>query len=425
MTDLSFSFEFLENKNSFINFYPFKPRLEMKKLFITSIFAAAAAAVNAAPLVTIGDQLDVFFKGSFTGKWDSNITYANNPAYKFNDYAGVFRLGAEADYGRNSKFKANVSFHEDLTRYAQRKEFNSDLAHVKATVAYVEANWSASAFFTFDQNYQNTNDTQAAAAVGELVRSDLYTAGAQGVYNLSDKMDVEVGFNWMANQYDDWAVDRFGYSDYDVYSVPVSLLYRVTEKISAGLTYSYRFTEFSGGSVYNLWACGDQRQDHFAGLTVRGELLPKLTAEVYLGGTYRMVDGILDPTVDDSEATLAMKFKLAYELTEKIGLFLNASRDFGNGASRQSSVNTGCEFGANYAVWANLIATASFSYTNYDYQLGLDREDNYYIARLGLNYKPNKFLTFGANYRYINNDSNLSYAGFNQHLIDFSIAVKY
>ena len=32
----------------------------MKKIFATSVFAMAALSANAAPLVTIGDQLDIF-----------------------------------------------------------------------------------------------------------------------------------------------------------------------------------------------------------------------------------------------------------------------------------------------------------------------------------------------------------------------------
>ena len=100
----------------------------MKKIIISSVVAAAALSANAAPLVTIGDQLDLFFRGAVTGKWDSNITYAAMKDKKVDDYSAVFRLGAEADYGRNSKFKANVKFFEDMTRYLEQKKFNSNLS---------------------------------------------------------------------------------------------------------------------------------------------------------------------------------------------------------------------------------------------------------------------------------------------------------
>ena len=130
----------------------------MKKIFATSVFAMAALSANAAPLVTIGDQLDIFFRGAVTGSWNSNVTYTGS-SNKINDYAAIFRLGAEADYGRNSKFKANVKFFEDLTRYAQHKEFNSNLSHVMATASYTEQVLKIDANFSFDQRFQNSSTT--------------------------------------------------------------------------------------------------------------------------------------------------------------------------------------------------------------------------------------------------------------------------
>ena len=271
----------------------------MKKIFATSVFAMAALSANAAPLVTIGDQLDIFFRGAVTGSWNSNVTYTGS-SNKINDYAAIFRLGAEADYGRNSKFKANVKFFEDLTRYAQHKEFNSNLSHVMATASFTDQLLKIDANFSFDQRFQNTSTTLQS---GELVR------------------------------YDD--------------SIPVSLLYKLNPKISVGLTYQYRYTEFSGGNPMNAIFGGDSRNDHFGGVTVRGELLPKLTAMVYAGVTYRDPSGSVFVEGQD-DTTFAFRATLGYELTPKLGLFATGYRDFGNGASRQSAINSGCEVGANY-----------------------------------------------------------------------------
>ncbi len=142
----------------------------MKKIIISSVVAAAALSANAAPLVTIGDQLDLFFRGAVTGKWDSNITYAAMKDKKVDDYSAVFRLGAEADYGRNSKFKANVKFFEDMTRYLEQKKFNSNLSSVFANASYSDKALTVSANFSFQQLFQNKSDTINANNVGELVR---------------------------------------------------------------------------------------------------------------------------------------------------------------------------------------------------------------------------------------------------------------
>ena len=397
----------------------------MKKIFATSVFAMAALSANAAPLVTIGDQLDIFFRGAVTGSWNSNVTYTGS-SNKINDYAAIFRLGAEADYGRNSKFKANVKFFEDLTRYAQHKEFNSNLSHVMATASYTEQVLKIDANFSFDQRFQNSSTTIQNDA---LVRYDEYNAGINAVYNFSDKLDGELGGMWQYTEYvGQWSAI---YSDVDVYSIPVSLLYRITPKISAGLTYQYRYTEFSGGADDNIFWGGDKRNDHFGGVTVRGELLPKLTAMIYAGVTYRDPSG-MDPLVtatygDQDDTTFAFRATFGYEVSAKLGLFATGYRDFGNGASRQSAINSGCEIGANYYFSEFIRSTASFSYVNSNYATygGYDRDDDAFAGRIGVSYLPNKFITLSANYRFITNSSNIAGCTYNQHLVDISVALKY
>ena len=391
----------------------------MKKLITSSVLLAAAVSASAAPLVTIGDQLDLFFKGAVIGKWDSNITYTSDKNKQLNDYSSVFRLGAEADYGRNSKFKANVKFYEDLTRYADQKQFNSNLAHVAANASYTEANYSIKGVFSFDQRFQNSATTTEANQTGSLVRFNSWLAGAEGTYDFSEKLFGELGVNWNRTEYlGNWS-DL--YADNDVYSVPVSLLYKVTQKVSVGLTYQYRYTEFTGGQSSYADRYGSEREDHFAGVTVRGDILPKLNASAYAGIAYR---DIKDAQSSD-DTTFALRATLSYELTEKIGLFATGKRDFGNGASRQSSVDTGCEFGANYMMNQFVMFTTSFAYTYTDYISGYDREDDEFCGRIGVSYKPNKFLTLGANYRYLDNSSSVKTASYMQHLVDISVSVKY
>ena len=391
----------------------------MKKLITSSVLLAAAVSASAAPLVTIGDQLDLFFKGAVIGKWDSNITYTSDKNKQLNDYSSVFRLGAEADYGRNSKFKANVKFYEDLTRYADQKQFNSNLAHVAANASYTEANYSIKGVFSFDQRFQNSATTTEANQTGSLVRYNSWLAGADGTYDFSEKLFGELGVNWNRTEYlGNWS-DL--YADNDVYSVPVSLLYKVTQKVSVGLTYQYRYTEFSGGQSSYADLYGSEREDHFAGVTVRGDILPKLNVSAYAGIAYR---DIKDAQSSD-DTTFALRATLSYELTEKIGLFATGKRDFGNGASRQSSVDTGCEFGANYMMNQFVMFTTSFAYTYTDYISGYDREDDEFCGRIGVSYKPNKFLTLGANYRYLDNSSSVKTASYMQHMVDISVSVKY
>lgn len=388
----------------------------MKKLVTLSALAALTFSVSqAAPLVTIGDQLDIFFRGEVAGRWDSNITSTQSPLKK-DDYSINIKLGAELDYGRNSKFKFNVKFFENFHRYLNYSQFNSNLASVFVNTSYEETILRVDANFSYIQLKQNSSDIISSA---ELVRRDHYNAGVKGVYDFSDKIFTEIGFNWFWEKFIGKWSDL--YSDQDIYSVPVSVYYNITPKIAAGLTYQYRYSEYSGGP--NSWVYGINqaaRTDHFGGLTIRGEILPKLSATAYVGVSYRDVEDVNDDTTFNFSATLG------YELTEKLHFFGRGFRDNGNGASRQSMIVTGGEVGARYAFSHHINSVASFMYRNTEYQwVSTDRDDDEYIARVGVEYKPNKFITIGANYRYMNNASNLAAACYNSHLIDLTFGVRY
>lgn len=392
----------------------------MKKLAILTAVSAIALSANAAPLFTIGDQLDVFFKGAVTGAWNSNVTLRSND--KQDDYYTTIRLGADANYGRNGKFKSSLKFYEDMNRYLQRSEYNSNLANVMWNATYTETALTVAANFGFHQNKQNSSTTIPTGINNYLVRYNSWNAYLDGSYNFSEKMSGELGFHWDKTEYTGRFVDL--YADNDMYAVPVSLLYAVTEKVSLGLSFQYRHTEFSNGPAYYDVIYGNQRDDYFMGVTARGEILPKLTGSIFFGSTIRdnTNGGLL---ADGSSATMALNATLGYEVSEKLGVFARGWRDFGNGAQRQTSINTGCEIGANYAFSTFVKGTASLSYVNYNYQNYGDREDNNYIGRVGVSYIPTKFLSLAANYRYMDNASNQSAYTYNQHLVDITVSVKY
>ena len=390
----------------------------MKKLAIISVLSAIALSANAAPLVTIGDQMDIFFRGAVMGNYNSNVTYAHGN--KLDDYAGTLRLGGELDYGRTSKFKANIKMYEDMTKYADHREFNSNLAHIKATASYVESSWKVSAHFSFDQCKQNSADTTIANQDGYLVNYNSWTGGINGSYDFSEKVYGTIGFNWDEIEY----IHKWEkiYTSYATYSIPASILYRVTQKVAVGLSYQYRYTDILDGNKANILRFGDARKDHFIGLTVNGEIAPKLTCEAYLGAENRSYNNSTE--YDDSDWTMAMNILLGYEVSEKMGVYLKAARDFGTSASNYSQENTSCEMGVNYYINPKVVANASLKYELSDYQ-GIDRQDDTIWAKIGVSYIPNKFVTLGLSYNYINNESDIEAATYNQHLVSFEASLRY
>ena len=395
----------------------------MKKIVITSLLSAFAMAANAAPLVTVGDQMDIFFRGAVMGNYNTNVTYASKSDKKIDDFAGTLRLGAEADYGRSSKFKANLKFFEDFTKYVDHKELDNNLAHIAANASYEEANWNVKTYFMFDQNRQNTTDMILVGGIydigndGKLVTFNTWKAGVAGSYDFTEKVYGNIGFDFSQTDYThEW---KSLYNSYSVYSVPVSVLYRITQKIALGLSYQYRYTDYYDGPTTIL---GDNRTDNFIGVTAVGEIAPKLTCEAYLGGQNRSYTSTLTGT--DSDWSLAFSVKLGYEVSEKMGVYVKALRDFGNSASRYSTTITSCEGGINYNFNPKIIGTASLAYVDTDYSV-ITRNDNTIWARLGVSYVPNKFITLGLNYNYLNNESDLNTACYNQHIISFNAMLKY
>lgn len=397
----------------------------MKKVLVSSLLSACAVAASAAPFITVGDQLDIFFRGAVIGNYNSNITYASQN--KIDDYAGTLRLGGEMDYGRQSKFKANLKVHEDLTKYVDHKEFDSNLLHIAANTSYTEASWSVAAYFKFDQNRDNTSDTTVLAGnQGLLVRYNNWNAGVKGSYDFSEKIYGTVGFDWLRKEFvgsDNGRVWSDIYSSYDIYSLPVSLLYRVTQKIAVGLSYQYRHTDYFDGDPSYKALFGTERDDHFIGVTATGEIAPKLTCEVYIGAQNRSTPETMLRESEDSWSFTG-NITLGYEVSEKLGVYVRGSRDFGGSATRENIIYTTVEGGLNYYFNPKVVGTASLTYQDGNYQ-STDRTDHTIWTRVGVSYMPNKFFSFGVNYNYLNNESNVSYACYQQHIVSFNANLKY
>lgn len=393
----------------------------MKKFTLLASALALGATLNASPLMTIGDEVDVFLLGSVKGSWNSNI-YSSDK--KVDDYILTLKAGAEAAYGRNSNFKANVKFYELFQRYLGNAVNNTQLANVFANVSYTEERWNVAANFSYQQFSSSSDDLIASGLSGELteglVNYDKINAGIKGAYNFTDKLSANLGFNWERVTYGNYTNQ---YSDRDVYSLPVSLFYSVTEKIQAGLTYQYRYTEYEGGSVSSALNYGNETTDHYAGVTVRGEIAPKLSTEIFLGYTHRDMGGVVTGG-SDSDSTFAFSARFDYLATEKLRTYVKASRDMGNGASRQTSVNTGVEIGANYAFSDKISSFASARYFYSDYK-NQNRNDDNYMLSLGTTWKPIQNTYVTAAYRYLDNSSNNQNSSYMGHLISIEAGFKY
>jgi hypothetical protein len=369
------------------------------------LFAGMASAFSA-PLVSIGDKLDIFFNGSVTGRYESNVFL--NEATKTSDYSFIISPGIEIQYGRNTATTVSFIFREDIIQYVDNSNLNTNLSNVFLNAAHQGGRSTISADFSYRQLSQNSQNINV---VGDLVRRNKLETGVLYAYNISPKTDVELGFRY---QYEHFVNFQNLFNDRAIYTVPLDIYYKVTPKIEVGLAYQFRYTDVDDTALI----VGNNRTDNFFGVAVRGELAPKLTARIHAGATHRSVQN------QPSDTTFTTRGTLLYELTQKVLLRGSFNRDFLTGGSAQNILNTGGSLGVVYNYSEFISSDAFVSYTNSDY-LNSPRDDDTYGAGVTVSYTPNAYLRFSAGYVYQNNASNTLGASYMANIVNLTASLRY
>ncbi|MBR4597437.1 MAG: hypothetical protein IKO42_03450, partial [Opitutales bacterium] len=282
----------------------------MKKLsLLASLAVLGSSAYAAGPLLQIGDDLDVSFIGSAIGTWTNNVTWNTNKTY--DDYCVTARVGGEAVYGKSKAFTVTAKAYEDLNRYMKHERFNSNLTNVFVNGVYQSDVFNAGAHFSFVQSAQNTDTTING---NNLARTNNIKAGVNGSYIVSNKLIVDAGFDYLYTRYTN---EKELYTDTNAYVVPVSLLYKITDRLSLGLSYQYRQTNYldnnmSEAKEISRALYGDRTRDHFFGLTLRGELTSRLSTELYVGAVIRDTS---DSLLDNDDTAFAFSAKFDYQIS--------------------------------------------------------------------------------------------------------------
>lgn len=383
--------------------------MQYNKLIPSTILAAVATTfggfLQAAPLISIGDTVDIFFRGSISGQYRSNVF--NNPV-KESDYVLIISPGVEVNMGRGEIANLNVVFREDILRYNRFTGQNKNLSNVFVDGSYGSGPLTTNAGFSFQQ--RQTNTTQVVPVpVRQQVLQDRYNAYINAEYDFSPKTYFDGGFDWTRTDYTNNADFNNRYNNRDIYSVPLNVLYRYSEKLSVGLGYRYRYTDIANNT---------NPQDHFVSLALRGELLPKLNARINAGFQQR------DRAGQSNDNTFSMLSRFDYLYSPKVSLFAVFDRDFNTSGVGTSIENTGGRVGGTYQITPLISSTASVGYDIGDY-VNNPRKDKTTRADLAFTYAPNAFLAFTAGYSYQNNNSNLAGASFMGHIVNLSASLRY
>lgn len=400
----------------------------LKKFAFLPMLVGASAALHAgSPLLDLGESACAYFICDAAVTYNDNIFATHN---KTDDVIFSISPGVQVNIGRESNNQLVITAREELKAYIDHDNLNNQLANVNAVWTYDAGSaLSSKVWGNFQQVDQNTN---TIGVDGSLIERNLYGAGVHLSYKITAKSILEAGFNFNAVHFTDF---RELYNDQSTYSVPVSWLYQVTDKLFAGLTYQYSYTDIEGTNG-NLNPFPGNQQVHFAGLTARGDLTEKITIEGNAGVGYSIFndrriftgnDLAGNPTFADddrNDTTFNFSLKANYQVTEKFVASLQAGRSFNVGGQAQAYTNTFFNLHGNYAISPHWEANGYVGYALQSFDGRNGGDDNIFSAGVGISYLPNQYWRITLGYNFMNDDSD-RIQNYNINTVSLTAALKY
>ena len=395
--------------------------------------------LQAAPLVSIGDNTDIYFNGSTSLEWSSNIFRDENG--EVDDLLWRLVPGFEINFGRGvSNFDMSLVARNEIRRYDSESQSDTELFDARIQGSYQASRLDLGGFASFREQKSNTSNSNL---IGDLVESDVFAGRLEAEYRLSPKFSFGAAVAYSDLEY------KSPYSafvaDQERYTYPVDLFYELTPKVDLSVGYTHSKTEVGAiepevdpGGVGFAVSAYDQ-MSHFFSLGARGDLLPKLTGFFKVG--YRVsdndpriqgrVDGAGNPiglpatVAGRDNGSLGLDADLTWALSPKLTTRLGASRDFGTGGEGQSTQQTSVNGSVNYSLNSKLSATAFASYRLSEYDGGGDREDEQHSLGARLSYAANEFWSFGTGYSMNDNESTRANSSYTVHVFDVTARLRY
>jgi outer membrane protein assembly factor BamA len=447
--------------------------MKQARSYLTAALAAAFVlpltlpeqSLNASPLVSIGDNTDVFFSGSSSLRWTSNVFRDEDD--EVSDLLWVLSPGFEVNVGRGlSNADLSVITRYDIVRYQDEDQLDTELFHIKAIGSYKTSRLDLNGSVSFDETKTSTGDVNVDR---DLIEYDTTSAELNAEYRFSPKFSFGAGVRYTEIEYQSYE-DIF--ADRDTTSVPLDLFYELTPKVDLSVGYTYTSADV-GEAVRNGFSfdesllqtvsttqasSGYDQTSHFFNIGARGNLLPKLSGFFKIGYRVRDADDsslsttsstqqlinigtVADPiyvpiglpvvtgpvpssTDRDDTSMLGFDADLTWAASPKLTASLGLSRDFGFGGEGQTTENTGANVSASYSINSNFAATGNLGYTLRDYSDD-NRKDHQYEGGIRLSYLPNQYWRFSTGYTYSENDSDSVARSYTNHIWDIAASLRY
>jgi hypothetical protein len=259
------------------------------------------------------------------------------------------------------------------------------------------------------QQYQLENTTLIEA--GQRTEQEIIATDLSSAYQFGEKTSAELNLHRTSTSYE--SPQFLGYTDW---KADGWINYQLLPRLNTG-----------AGAVFGFLDVQDQRSQTYEQFLARAryQFGERLSADLSVGGQVRQYESGRDQTVEPVfsltghyRPTETTAFSLSGYRREQAAVFLGANY-----------LATGVSLSARQQILDQLFLRLGLDYYNFDYVANAEttvggRTDNYFIARLGFEYRFSHQLIANAFYQFRTLDSN-EYDGFNNNQVGVQLIFAY
>ena len=410
-----------------------KSHLLLHSLGVSLLFWISSTSAVAAPLVSIGDNTNIFFNGSSSLRWSSNLF--RNEDNEESDLSWTVSPGFEINVGRGiTNADLTIVTRYDDVSYQDNDQLDTELFHIEALGSYEMSRLNVNGSASFDEAKINTPENNR---LDDLVELNTTNVDLDAEYQLSPKFSFSAGYIYSETEYQTY---KGNFSDREITRFPLSIYYELTPKLDLILGYTHSITSIKDRS--SLLVTGDtelltgyDKDSDFFNLGLRGSLLTKLTGYFKIGyrtesadDTNLYLNRALDDIIDRKDSDmLGIDANLTWMAATKLLMQLSLSRDFNTGGLGEAAESNSANLMCNYTINNQWSVMANLGYTKRDSErtFGVNRENEQLNGGLRLTYVLNQYWRFSAGYTYSENNSNQAGSDYESDTLDLTAILRY
>ncbi len=366
---------------------------------VAAIFLFPIAA-GAEPLLSFGPDVPLFLTASVSARYDDNVLLS--PTNKVSDTIYLFAPGLDLHFS-GSEASAGITFSEQFSRYAKDHALDDQLANLAANLGYhgAESNFGLSGSFQ-----QVDQTTTTATDLDQTVKHTIIAASGNAEVAITAKTRVGVTPSFERVEF-----PEVGYTDSDIFTVPVDIYYGITAKTDLSIGYAYTHTTTADGS-------GDSNGNFF-NVGARGQFTEKLSGQVRVGVTENK------PKFGSSTSQVGVESNLNYAFSPKTTFSLYANNGFAPSAAGNQTEVFSTGLSANFALSNAWNVSASAGESSTKYLTSPSRTDHFWNFDLAVSYILTSDLSLQASYLYRKNVSTIEAVTFDDNMATLTAACRF